>query len=147
MLNHCLSWSDFVNTHLSHSRQWFKTYTRHKYNNSQNLHHSLAQTIMLTMPLERLSSCYGLNKQTCSVLHMTPKYFSQHCQRLEAVIRRGIRSGLCAPEHMSLEHLVTDADDKLFNLILHARDHVYTVYFLVVQILIIILGQGVTILS
>jgi len=25
---------------------------------------------------------------------------------------------------MSLEHLVTDADDKLFNLILHARDHV-----------------------
>ena len=42
-----------------------------------------------------------------------------------AVIRRGIRSGLCAPaEHMSLEQLVTDADDKLFNLILHARDHV-----------------------
>ena len=29
-------------------------------------------------------------------------------------------------EHLecSLEHLVTDADDKLFNLILHARDHV-----------------------
>ena len=23
MLNHCLSWSKFVNTHLSHSRQWF----------------------------------------------------------------------------------------------------------------------------
>ena len=45
-------------------------------------------------------------------------------QRLEAVIRRGIRSGPCAPEHMSLEHLVTDADDKVFNLILHARNHV-----------------------
>jgi len=23
MLNHCLSWDKFVNTHLSHSRQWF----------------------------------------------------------------------------------------------------------------------------
>ena len=45
-------------------------------------------------------------------------------QRLEAVIRRGMRSRLCAPEHMSLEHLVTDANDKLFNLILHARYHV-----------------------
>ena len=26
---------------------------------------------------------------------------------MEAVIRRGIRSGLCAPDHMSLEDLVT----------------------------------------
>jgi len=24
VLNHCLSWSKFVNTHLSHSRQWFE---------------------------------------------------------------------------------------------------------------------------
>ena len=23
VLNHCLSWSKFVNTHLYHSRQWF----------------------------------------------------------------------------------------------------------------------------
>ena len=45
-------------------------------------------------------------------------------QRLEAVIRRGIRSGLCAPDHMSLEDLVTDADDKLFNLILYSQHHV-----------------------
>ena len=37
-------------------------------------------------------------------------------QRLEVVIHRSIRSGLCAPDHMSLEDLVTDADDKLFNL-------------------------------
>jgi len=34
-------------------------------------------------------------------------------QRLEAVIRRVKRSGLCAPDHMSLEDLVTDADNKL----------------------------------
>jgi len=44
-------------------------------------------------------------------------------QRLAAVIRRGIRSGLCDPDHMF-----------------------YTVYFLIVQTLIIILGQGVIIL-
>ena len=45
-------------------------------------------------------------------------------QRLEAVIRRGIRPGLCAPDHMSLEDLVTDADDKLFNNILYSKHHV-----------------------
>jgi len=39
-------------------------------------------------------------------------------QRLAVVIRRGVRSGLCDPDHMSLDDLVTDADDKLFNLIL-----------------------------
>jgi len=36
-------------------------------------------------------------------------------RRLEAVIRRCIRSGLCAPDHISLENLATDADDKLSN--------------------------------
>ena len=54
-------------------------------------------------------------------------------QRLAAVIRRGIRSGLCDPDHMSLEDLVTDADDKLFNLILYINIMFYTVYFLIVQ--------------
>ena len=39
-------------------------------------------------------------------------------QQLAAVIRRGICSGLCDPDHMSLQDLVTDADDKLFNVIL-----------------------------
>ena len=45
-------------------------------------------------------------------------------RRLAAVIRRGIRSGLCDPDHMSLEDSVTDADDKLFNLILYSEQHV-----------------------
>jgi len=45
-------------------------------------------------------------------------------QRVEAVIRRGIRSGLCAPDHMSLEDLVTDADNKLFNHILCSKYYV-----------------------
>ena len=43
---------------------------------------------------------------------------------LGAVIRRGIRSGLCDPDHMPLEDLVTDADDKLFNFILYSKHHV-----------------------
>ena len=64
-------------------------------------------------------------------------------QRLEAVIRRSIRSGLCADDHMSLEDLVTDANDKLFNLSYTVNIMFYTVYFLVVQSVIIILGQGV----
>ena len=42
-------------------------------------------------------------------------------QRLSAVIRRGIRSALCDPDHMSLEDLVTDADDELINLILYSK--------------------------
>ena len=45
-------------------------------------------------------------------------------QRLAAVIRCGIRSGLSDPDQMSLEDLVTDADDKLLNLILYSKHHV-----------------------
>ena len=54
----------------------------------------------------------------------------------------------CDPDHMSLEYLVIDADDRLFNLILYSKYNVmfYTVYFLIVQILTIILDQGVIIL-
>ena len=45
-------------------------------------------------------------------------------QRLAAVIRRGIRSRLCDTDHMSLEDLVTDADDKLLNLTLCSKHRV-----------------------
>ena len=45
-------------------------------------------------------------------------------QRLEAVIRRGILSGLCDREHPTLEQLVEDADDKLFTYVLHNQQHV-----------------------
>ena len=37
-------------------------------------------------------------------------------QRLEAVIRRGIRSGLCDREHPTLEQLVEDADDNFLHM-------------------------------
>jgi len=46
-------------------------------------------------------------------------------QRLEAFIRRGIRSaGLCDHKHPTLEQLVEDADDKLFTHVLHNQQHV-----------------------
>ena len=45
-------------------------------------------------------------------------------QWLETVICRCICSGLCAPDYMSLEDSVTDADDKLLNLILYSKHHV-----------------------
>jgi len=35
-------------------------------------------------------------------------------KRLQAVIRRGIRSGLCEQHHKTVEELVEEADDKLF---------------------------------
>jgi len=30
VLNHCLSWSKFVNTHLYHSRQWFNIHVHYR---------------------------------------------------------------------------------------------------------------------
>jgi len=39
-------------------------------------------------------------------------------QRLESVVRRGIRSGLCAADQTFLAALVEDADDNLFNIII-----------------------------
>jgi len=45
-------------------------------------------------------------------------------QRLESVIRIGIRSGLYAADPTSLADLVEDADDNLFNSILYSNDHV-----------------------
>ena len=40
-------------------------------------------------------------------------------QRLEAVIRRGIRSGLSSSNQLSLAELVEDADDDLFSQVLY----------------------------
>jgi len=61
-------------------------------------------------------------------------------QRLEAVIcrRRGICSGLSAPDHMSLKDSVTDADDKLLISFYIVNTMFYTVYFMIGQIFIII---------
>ena len=45
-------------------------------------------------------------------------------QRLEAVIRRGIRSGLSSSDQLSLAELVDDADDDLFSQVLYSNSHV-----------------------
>jgi len=56
-------------------------------------------------------------KLTCAASSWWRFATAEDRQRLAAVIRRGIRYGLCNPDHMSLEDLVTDADDKRLNLI------------------------------
>ena len=45
-------------------------------------------------------------------------------QRLDAVIRRGIRSGLSSSNQLSLAELVEDADDDLFSQVLYNNSHV-----------------------
>ena len=45
-------------------------------------------------------------------------------QRLEAVIQRGIRSGLSSSNQLSLAKLVEDADDDLLSQVLYNNSHV-----------------------
>jgi len=44
-------------------------------------------------------------------------------QRLEALIKRGMRSGLCGADVSSLAELVDSADDALFQRILYNPNH------------------------
>ena len=44
--------------------------------------------------------------------------------RLEAVIRRGIRSGLCSIDQLSVTELIDDADDSLFSHLMDSENHV-----------------------
>jgi len=45
-------------------------------------------------------------------------------QRLEAVIRRGIRSRLCHPDQTTLDEMIEQADDVLFSQALNNNHHV-----------------------
>jgi len=45
-------------------------------------------------------------------------------KRLQAVIRRGIRSGLCELHHETVEELVDEADDKLFTSVMYNKQRV-----------------------
>ena len=45
-------------------------------------------------------------------------------KRLQAVIRRGIRSGLCEQHHKTVEELVEEANDKLFTNVIYNKQHV-----------------------
>jgi len=81
---------------------------------------------------EQRRTSYGL--QTC---HHSQTVIRCQCmvgfttatdrQRLEALIRRGIRSGLCGADVSSLAELVDSADDALFNAFYtYNPNHVYT---------------------
>jgi len=45
-------------------------------------------------------------------------------KRLQAVIRRDNRSGLCEQHHKTVEELVEEADDKLFTDVMYNKQHV-----------------------
>ena len=45
-------------------------------------------------------------------------------QRLQALLQRGIRSGLCSPETPNLTELAESVDDTLFQRIMHNPYHV-----------------------
>jgi len=45
-------------------------------------------------------------------------------KRLQGVIRRGIRSGLCEQHRKTVEELVEEADDKLFTSVMYNKQHV-----------------------
>jgi len=45
-------------------------------------------------------------------------------QRVEAVIRRGVRSGLCSSDILTAAELIEDMDDNLFQRILWDKNHI-----------------------
>jgi len=49
--------------------------------------------------------------------------------RIAAFIRREVRRGFCSPDLPSIEELVSDMDDKLFNCILSDKHHVLSQLF------------------
>jgi len=54
-------------------------------------------------------------------------------QRLEAVIRQGVRFGFCSADQSPLSELVEAADDYLFNNILCNKEHFKFSLYLVVS--------------
>jgi len=45
-------------------------------------------------------------------------------RRMEALVKRGVRSGLCAADTPNLTELSESSDDALFNRILSNQDHI-----------------------
>ena len=46
-------------------------------------------------------------------------------QRVEAVLRRGVRSGLCRSDILTAAELIEDLDDDLFQRILRDKNHLH----------------------
>ena len=60
------------------------------------------QSVVIAKHVYAASAWYGL-------------YTAAYRDRLEAVIRQGIRSGLCSTDQLSVRALIDDADDSLFS--------------------------------
>jgi len=65
-------------------------------------------------------------------------------QRMEALVKQGVRSGLCAADTPNLTELIESSDDALFNRVLCYQDHILFLFFLTKEILPIISGKETT---
>ena len=69
----------------------------------------------------------GCRRRQARLRHQTRAWWSfttaDDRQRLEAVIRHGIRSGLRESNHKTADELIDSADDKLFSDILYNKQH------------------------
>ena len=81
------------------------------------------QAVIIGMVWYSLTSCHYWKAHVCR--QRTVGFTTtDDRQRLESVIRRVIRSGMCAADQTSLADLVEDADDNLFNSNLCNNEHV-----------------------
>ena len=54
---------------------------------------------------------------------------------MEALVKRGVRSGLCAADTPNLTELIESSDDALFNRVLCNQDYTLFLFFLTKKIL------------
>ena len=100
-----------TSSHLMHKAFRLCEYFGHKVCMAASAIHTIFNAVVVAKLTYAASSWWGFTT-------------AKDRQRLEAVIRCGIRSGLCVPDHLPLEDLVSDAHDKLFNLILYSKHYV-----------------------
>jgi len=65
-------------------------------------------------------------------------------QRMEALVKRGVRSGLCAADTPNLTEMIESSDDALFNHVYVTKITSYSLFFLTKEILPIISGKETT---
>jgi len=80
---------------------------------------SFAPTGYVTMPY---TLCTGPLLLANSFMQWTRGGVSR--QRMEALVKRGVRSGLCAADTPNLTELIEHSDDALFNRVLCNQDHI-----------------------
>jgi len=78
---------------------------------AQHVKHIIYRSVIVAKLLYAASTWYGFST-------------ADDRQRLEAVIRHGIRSILCPTDQSTVSELVDSADESLFTQTLHNRNHV-----------------------